>query len=514
MEQTRPATRFGLTLDYKAPLLVLLALLLTLAVATTVFWSRTILYPYGLENGEGFVLDSSLAVAQGRSPYKALDDYPLTVGNYPPLFYWLNGLALRAFGLSFAPGRALSALAALAAASLLWYLSASLTGEPLAGVLAALFYLTQPSVRSVAALARVDQLAGFLAFAGLVVVLRRRGQSGLWPAAALFALGLATKHSAVVAPAAACLGLATRAPRRGLLLAGLTAGFTAAWLALGLALYGPVMLTNLGPYTAAPLNAARFKVFAANAAREFLPGLVALVVAAAWFVRRGSTRLATAVLYGLLAVASLATLAKEGSTLLYLSDFAIAMALMVGLASGCALAAAGRLKPLMGALAVLVACGAFLMLRSPPPANPVAYLVAEARDVWTYDLSARRAADNEMVERLATVEGPVLAESADLALAAGKPVVANTFVLTWMARLGRWDEARLLEDLARHRFAAVQLDSFAAEPPPRSLSAQERYRYDITRTRLSPAVLKAIERHYEVSVDLARGTIYRPRPSS
>jgi 4-amino-4-deoxy-L-arabinose transferase-like glycosyltransferase len=495
------------------PLLLLLVLLLAPAGATALYWSKAIGYPYALENGEGFVLDSSLQVAEGRSPYNLLDDYPLTVGNYPPLYYWLNGIAIRSFGLSFAPGRLISALAALAVAGLLGYTTASLSGEPLAGALAALYYLSHPTVLNASALARVDTLAGALAFGGFVAALRLGGRSGLWAAAALFALGLATKHSAVVAPAAACVGLAVREPRRGVTLAGLTAALTAGWIAAGLALYGPVMLKNLGPYTATPIEASRILDHLAQLPKEYLPGLVALPLATVWAVRRGGPPQATSALYGWCALATLATLGKHGSSLLYLSELTIALSLALGLAAGWGLQAAGRMRPKRGALAVAAGCLVLLALRTPPPRNPLAQPLVEARALATHDFSARAAEDNQMLALLKAVKGPLLVESPDLALAAGKPVLANPFILKWSARMGLWDERRLIEDLARHFFAAVQLDSRASYPPDRPLSSMEARRAALTRGRFSLPVLEAIELHYVLSAELARGALYRPRPS-
>ena len=511
METVAPTRRRGRGLGLRLPLLVLLGLLLIPAAATPPFWARATLYPYGLGNGEGFVLDSSMDVAEGRSPYRTLDDYPLTVGNYPPLFYWLNGLAVRILGPTYAAGRAISVASALATALLLAYLAASITGEPVAGALSALIFLTQPTVRTVAVVCRVDMLAGALAFGGLAAAPRLKGRRGLWVPAALFSLALATKHSAVFALAAAFLGIAFYDLRRSLKIAGLTLGLTLAWLAGGLALYGPVMLLNLGPYTATPLKLSTALPYLSYLPKEHLPGLVALPVATVWAVRRGGVERTTAVLYGWVSLASLVMLGKSGSSLLYLTEFTIALALAVGLAAGRILEAADQMELRRGLAAVAAVSAALLVLRAPPPANPAARPLLVARALWAYDFSTQQADDEAMIALIAAAEGPVLAESPDLVLAAGKPLVANPFILSLMARMGRWDEGRLLDDLARRRFAAVQLDSPALEPAEGPLTADERHRIDLTRERFSPAVLKAIGRYYDRSAALPRGTLYLPR---
>lgn len=512
MEPHRETDRPLNLLGHRSPLVVLLVFLAVLAAATAAYWSKTIPYPYGLEHGEGYVIDLALQVAQGRSPYHTLDDYPLTIGNYPPLSYWLNGAVISQVGLTFSAGRLLSAAAALAAALLMALLVTRQTDEPLAGALAALFYLSLPTVRSSASLARVDILAGALAFGGLVAALRLRGRPGLWTAAALFALALATKHSTVAAPAAVCVGLIAVEPRRGLTLAGLTGGLTLAWVGLGVALYGPVMLLNLGPYTTTPLEASRLVDYLIHLPATYLPGLAALVVATLWAFRRGSPEGAVSVLYGWCSVATLALLAKHGSSFLYLSEFSIALSLALGLAAGWGLKAVSKMRPPWATAAVALGCLALLGLRTPPPANPVAQPLKEAKALWLHDLSAQRSEDEAMVELLRGVDGPLLAESADLALAAGKEVLATPFALKWLAQAGIWDESMIVDDLARGRFAAVQLNSFASDPSPRPLSPAEEIRAALTRGRFSPAILEAIDRHYRPSHDLPRGVLYEPRP--
>jgi hypothetical protein len=245
-----------------------------------------------------------------------------------------------------------------------------------------------------------------------------------------------------------------------------------------------------------------------------LPGLAALPLASIWALRRGELPTTVFALYGWLALGSLILMGKPGSSLLYLSEMTIALALSLGLASGWALKASRRLRPTRQTLAVAAGCLLFLALRSPPPQNPVGRILSEARSLFSHDLKRERAAEEEMVERLRVLEGPILAESPGLLIAAGKPVLANPFVLKWMARLGRFDEDRLIRDLEKGYFRAVQLDSFASRSPPRALSAQERRRWLLTRGRFSQTILDAVERYYRLSADLARGTIYLPSPPS
>ncbi|MEE8219669.1 MAG: hypothetical protein V3R43_03440, partial [bacterium] len=72
----------------------------------------------------------------------------------------------------------------------------------------------------------------------------------------------------------------------------------------------------------------------------------------------------------------------------------------------------------------------------------------------------------------------------------------------------------LIRDIARHRFALIQLNAFAVPPEDRPMTDIEGLNYRLTRVRFSPGVLRAIDLWYEVPGplrDYPLGKLYVPK---
>lgn len=486
----------------EAPLWAAALLLAYLALSSAWWWAGAARYPYGLENGEGWVLASAVELAEGRSPYATLEDYPFVVGNYPPLYLAANAAAIRLWGFSPIYGRVIS-LAALAASLAMVVLLARRSGAAwLASALGGLYLLAIPGVRFAAVQARVDMTAAALSLAGIAWLAwpADEGRGGVAAPSLLFAASLATKHSMVAAPAAALVWLFWLDRPRALKLLGWTAGLTLAWLAACWALFGSAFFLNIGPYTAAiPWSWTNLERMWTRALGVwYLPALVAAAAFAACALPRGSRRERLVALYALAAAASTVTVAKAGSSILYLMEFTLAGSLALALALGLVLKARRLESPAWRLGACLAVALGLFYLQFPVEGYPVTLRIRQAGALWSQDWEGARKRDELMVGLITKAEGPVLAEEATYLLAAGRPVLLNPFVMKWVAAGGRWDESRLVRDIARHHFALIQLDGFAVPPAGRPMNPTERTLHSITRARFSPQVLRAVDLWYEL----------------
>ncbi|MFQ6672976.1 MAG: hypothetical protein ACE5KY_06720, partial [Candidatus Tectimicrobiota bacterium] len=314
-----------------APLFAAALLLGYFVLSATVYWTGAARYPYTLENGEGWVLASAVQLASGQSPYSTLEDYPFLVGNYPPLYLVANAAAIRAWGFSPLYGRLLS-LTALVVSAALIVLGARRLGTPwLAAVLGGLYYLAIPGMRFVAPQARVDMVAAALTVAGVTWLLWSEAGTGVVGPAVCFATALAAKHSMVAAPAAAIAWLVWHDRPRAWRLALWTGGLTLGWLGACWAVFGTTFFLNIGPYTAAIPWAWKHvvRIWTYALGMWYVPALVATGAYGAWAVARGEPRARLVALYGLAAAATLVFVAKEGSSLLYLTEYSVAGSLVL-----------------------------------------------------------------------------------------------------------------------------------------------------------------------------------------
>ena len=482
------------------PLYAAALLLAFLSLSAVAWWAGAARYPYALENGEGWVLTSAVQLAEGQSPYGEMDDYPFLVGNYPPLYLLANAAAIRLWGFSPIYGRLIS-LAALAWSAALVLLVSRRLGSPwIAASLGPLYYLAIPGMRAVAVQARVDMLAAALAFGGIAWLAWDEEGKGVVGPAVFFASALATKHSMVAAPAAALIWLFWHDRRRAVRLALWTAGLCLAWLAASWAIFGNAFFLNLGPYTAGIpwrwKNLARIWRFALGV--WYLPALVSTAAYAVWALIGGQGRERLVALYGLAAAATIALVAKEGSSLLYLAEFSAAASLALACGVGRLLGSEKLQAPAWRLIISTVVAAGLFFLQLPIQGYPISRRLSEARKMWSGSWEAQRQRDELVISILERTEGPVLAEDAIYLLATGRPVLLNPFVFKWMTLSGRLDERRLIRDIARHRFALIQLNGFAAPPPERPMTRLERVYHSLTRARFSPQVLRAIDLWYQV----------------
>jgi hypothetical protein len=174
-----------------------------------------------LDNEEGALLFQAMQIRRGESIYHSLEKPPYVAGTYTPL-YMAAVAALDNFGgnngknANFATGRVLSWISALTAAVILVLLVLVITRNPALGVLCGFLFLATWEVFRWIGYFRVDFFAMALSLGGLaVLVVGRRRWPVLASAALLITLGLYAKQTMIAAPAACLVALLFSRPRDG-----------------------------------------------------------------------------------------------------------------------------------------------------------------------------------------------------------------------------------------------------------------------------------------------------------
>ena len=442
--------------------------------------------PYSRDYGEGVVLALSELLAQHGSYFGPIGEYPMVHGNYPPVFIVLGAVALRLFGPSLAATRALSLLATAGLIAAVYAIVRGWGRDRGLALCAALMVVAPWFVDTWAPLGRVDMLACLFSVAGLGLLAsgeeapRRRW----WAAGACFVLGVFTKQTALIAPAAALLSLlrdpaSRRLVPRFLLVFAVPAG--ALLLVLVLATRGQAW-AHLVTYTAAAdysLAALRkgYESFTVIAGPLLAIILLGLGACRAELLGRRDLPF---VLYWLLNLGALVTTAKAGAAQNYLIEPWLATVLLAALS----IAALRERSPevfrwwpamLLGAAAVALVSERDAARPPRPIRNP-----GQATEYRALD------------EAVAGTSGPILSENLSVLVREGKPVLAEPFGLLLLSRQGLWRPDRLVADCEAGRFALVVEED---------------------RLRDIPGIDACLDRRYELQTRLGPYDLFRPRPA-
>lgn len=483
-------------------LLVPLFILLKPAAITNARAAHAIKHGFvQLDNEEGALLYQARELAAGRSIYRSLEDPPWVAGTYTPVFMWLAGMFDSGGMAGFATGRTIVYASVFLLCVLMVVMVTSATRNVVAGMLPALLLLATMEAYNWIGYFRVDFPALAFSVLGLsIVVLGRGNRVGLAAAAFFMAVAIFTKQTMVAAPVACVLALLWQDWRRGLTLMG----WLLAWggvgaLGLGIATGGQFFVHTI-LYNANTWHWNDVLIWCRHIWNVHRWMVMAAMVALAWWMlwgaalRRGEAGRRVVwielfwlpiVLYGVIAQWSVLGIGKAGSAENYLLELIAGWGLLIGLTLGglmrsMGLGEGGRaMKALM--TVVVVAVGGMTLMHA----------VVMGRDgvqeilMSPYKNATR--ADFEAAEHIRERMNKVDTAFAELAvyhLQIDEKPVFQPFIMSELARQGRWDETRFVEMIDNKEFGlVVALDDLTAVP------ASARY---------TPAMLRAFKRAYRM----------------
>ncbi|MEO5613128.1 MAG: hypothetical protein ABIT68_10370 [Sphingomicrobium sp.] len=504
--------------------LAIAALLIAILLLTIKFalflggGAQTILYPFGIDYGEGIVWQQALRIAAGNA-YGSIAQYPAIVFHYPPVFHVLSTATATIFGADqLVAGRTISFLSTLLiggfAGLIVFRCVREEAGAPAAAICAlisSLVLLTMWPVMSRAPLMRVDMTAMAFSFGGVLLGIAALRRPILIHAAALcFVAAVFTKQTSVAAPAATFLTLWLVEPKRAR--AGLVTTVMGGLAGLGALIWSTdggfirhVFLYNVNRFeawrlqwiaTALAVHCLYFWVAGVGAwrrIRDRWPAYRGASLAGIRAQRRAAPADAAWLLiliYFTLATAMSLMIAKSGSSLNYLIEWMCVLAVMVGLtmrdAASTAIgppATAARLQSvdvlLTAILPAAVAMQALIL-----PAMPDVTTRASIADI------------RKLVEVVRVAERPVISDDMVILLRAGKGVEWEPAIFAELASKGMWDERPFVRLIEEHHFAF-----FITEGDRGDALFDSRY---------TPAVAGAIASAYPVERHLAGYTLHLP----
>ncbi|MBX7233964.1 MAG: glycosyltransferase family 39 protein [Caldilineales bacterium] len=448
-------------------------LALAAIVAYLIFsWPRLI-YPYDLDFIEDGMLMQAWRMAHSLSTY--LPANAIFVPHaYPPLYPWLGSWLLRLAGAAFWPLRALSVLATIATALILFGVARRESrSNLLAAAVMVLFFLGNRVVGGWYELARVDALFLMLVVAGFsLAVYRTDSMAGLIAAAlALMAAFFSKQQGVLFFIAASCYLLWARRGRSW--------PFFAAGIGVGSLVFFWLQRTTSGGFG--------YYVFAIQGGSSDLQ-LIRLLRSLVWDFA-GSM----AALVALLSLAVFLAWRRRGWRFFLLQPWFFFTAVAVGVALLGRTSVGGNLNHLMPAYALLCLAPALLWaeLAQRPAShrrrsrwilgaalamqlglcffNPARYLTSAVLPLQLTPTAAMRAAGDRLIARIAAADGPVLVlQHPFYALLAGKEPAVQISALWHARRQGRDPLPDDLIALIRNKEAAMIIaddsDYFETDP--------------------------------------------------
>ncbi|MEO7993451.1 MAG: hypothetical protein ABI743_03555 [bacterium] len=469
-------------------------LLLVLAIQNVVWLVCgifAVLFPYGLDFGEGVLANQARLLGLGRTIYGPIDQPPWLVSNYPPVMMALAALLHRLVPplTELAAGRVLAMLGTIGIVAVLVRLARLNRHSPWWALMPPWLWLVAVPAFRWGQVFRVDTLGIAFALWGLFCLTFAKPRWRILGMALLIA-AVFTKQSLMAAPLAwlICHDGSPEAKRE-----------RALFVAAGLLVFGGLEFATGGGllrhtvfYTANTFHIARLMA----GLSEYLAMVLPLLLLVGWQLARlrepmwRHLRGRTWLVYGMLSSLTLITFGATGSdSNYYLEPLAALLAII-------AICPAGLLEPdpdvslgpltlssnALGGLLVAAFMGISIWGQS-------GTYMAVPNDQWTAETR-----DQQLMEQLRQVPGPVLSEDFSFTLAAGKEPDFQPYIFRLLAEKGKWDETRFVQRLTDGYYDRIVLHANlfqpgnSEEPGSDPLGAG----YD----RLTPAMEDAIRAHY------------------
>ena len=418
------------------------------------FWMAMLRWPYPMQGSESLIVWEAQRLGQGESIYvvNGPAQHGFVSGPYTPLYFAAVATTLKLSSTVYTGGRLITLLtwgALLVVAGAIAAGSTTRRVRWLGGVVAVanLAVFTPGIIWAVRVKPTIPALA--LAGFGLLIVQRTWSsprQVYLWALVPL-AAAYFTKQTALAAPLAAILFLLTHAGWR------VAVRFVAVGIVGGLVPFSLLTALTRGEFFRHIIADRRLAWqpqlvlnFGGLFLRDYWPLLAAAVLAALALLRWRTPSIAP--LYLLCAAAFVVTIGVEGADHDHLIELAFAAAVAIGSGLVVAFGRTSRDRLLAWPLVAL------LVLQLGTGWTPDRWYAGEyARP----DPRTRQQLDL-IVTNVRNTPGDVLAEEIGLIILAGKPVpYDDPQAMAALARVGRWDQQQLLDDLNARRFSLVLL---------------------------------------------------------
>ncbi len=435
------------------------------------------LYPYPIENGEGICLHMAQLLKEGNL-YKPLNELPLIVANYPPVYFFLNWVSIPSN--IFMWGRCVSTLATLGIGVVVFLILKRYTRMNSIGFIAVSVLFMYPWLNLSGMLYRVDMLAAFFSILGFFVFFSNVRRARLI-AAVFFMLGLYTKHTVWAGPLAAYTCLIIQDRKQGirdfLIFIASGAGiFVILTLITRGCFFRHLVMYNVYNYKLSQLWHF-LKIFIKDTGIIWIPSIIGFTS-----VCRSNRPI---LLYTIFSFALLGMLGREGASAHYFLESAIAVALIGAI--GINELQLKKRRFYLNALIVVLLLGGHLYM------NRGVFQKITIDEKYKLIMSL-------LHKEIINEKGKVLAEDNGVIVMTGKTVYVHTFAISKLIEQGVMRPDIFYDMIANREFALIVLNS--------NLEKLSRFTY----SRFTKEALMLIYKNYKFEKQIGNNYLYRRKP--
>jgi 4-amino-4-deoxy-L-arabinose transferase-like glycosyltransferase len=438
-----------------------------------------ITYPYQISYPEGFILNHIQSIIKGESIYRSINDYPLTVVNYPPVYLYLCAGLTKLTGLSFFGGRLITFLASIFVVLLIFEITRRESDKE-AAFISALLFIASPYIYKNSPLMRVDMLGLLFSLLGMYIFIKTDTVKNTFYSIPLFILSLYTKPVYFSAPVCAGIWLMSRDKKRGvifILLLIISYGiifFILNYLTKG-EFFRHTFLYNLNIFI--PLQAIKHYVL-------FFQFHSILIIFSVFFIFDSfvKRRLSIFLLYFIISAFTAFSVGKIGANTNYFIELIAISCILTG-------SCINKIKEydqekiynLLLYASLFVQLILFLHIPSFTKPSP------SKMDIENF---------KKLSSIISKTEGPIISEDGGILVLNKKEVIFMPFEFTQLANQKIWNQDKFLKDIKNKRFSLLLL------------SFDIHYFFD--RERLTPEMIENIKENYYIDNKIGDYFIYKP----
>jgi len=413
---------------------------------------QSIIYPYQIGFGEGYVLNHADMLSKGHSLYNHnISTYPFLTAIYGPICPLICAGLIKIFGVSFAPGRFLGMSEAILIGALIYKIIQEETKNNYNAVISSLFFFASPYVYCQSRLyGEIVTLGMLFSLIGIYLVLKYEKTTKIYLSIPLFLLAVYTRQTFIAAAFASFIYLFTKKQKSAV-------KYVLLYMLSGLFIFLLANHVTDGQFYRHMIqyNIHQFNIFfmVIGYVRAILLHSILFGFAAAYALYVLSKKqLSLFVIYFLISAGVAVTIGKAGSGgSSYMFELITVSYILFGMFFN-------EIKPQINEkdsiMSVLIAVMLILQLILFAHAPFVADSPFEASKTPTH---ADVLNSQKVSLYIKNASGPVLSEDAGFALLNDKEVLLEPFVFTQLYKQGMWDQKKLVGDIHDRKFSLILL---------------------------------------------------------